>query len=117
MMPTHFPQVSSEGNNTPVGIVDLYEVSQRHLRAFIGIYICKEFRGKGYADEALRLIEEYAQNTLHLHQLGAKIEESHTRAVKRFSELGYKCSGKLHDWLSAPNGQYSNMLIYTKSLG
>ena len=108
--------ITEEGNNTPVGIVDLYEVSQRHLRAFIGIYIGKDFRGKGYAEEALKLIEEYAHNTLHLHQLGAKIEENHTRAVKRFSELGFKCSGKLEDWLSAPNGQYSNMLIYTKAL-
>ncbi|MDE5712043.1 MAG: GNAT family N-acetyltransferase [Muribaculaceae bacterium] len=108
--------ITEEGNNMPVGIVDLYELSQRHLRAFIGIYICKEFRGKGYAEETLRLIEEYAQNTLHLHQLGAKIEENHTQAVSRFENLGYKCSGRLEEWLSAPNGKYSNMLIYTKSL-
>ena len=41
--------ITEEGSNNPVGIVDLYEVSQRHQRAFIGIYICKDYRGKGYA--------------------------------------------------------------------
>lgn len=108
--------ITEEGNNTPVGIVDLYEVSQRHMRAFIGIYICKEFRKRGYAEETISLIEEYAHNTLHLHQLGAKMEESNTRVVKLFSDLDYKCCGKLEDWLSAPNGKFSNMLIYTKPL-
>ncbi len=108
--------ITEEGNNTPVGIVDLYEVSHRHLRAFIGIYICKDYRNKGYAEETIALIEEYAQNTLHLHQLGAKIEEGHEKVIKLFSSLGFKCSGKLEEWLSAPNGEYVDMLIYTKHL-
>ncbi|MDE6095811.1 MAG: GNAT family N-acetyltransferase [Muribaculaceae bacterium] len=108
--------ITEEGNNMPVGIVDLYELSQRHLRAFIGIYICSDFRRKGYAEETLHLIEEYARNTLHLHQLGAKIEENHSTAVRCFENLGYKLSGRLEEWLSAPNGKYSNMLIYTKAL-
>lgn len=107
--------ITEEGNNRPVGIIDLYEVSHRHLRAFIGIYICDKFRFQGYAAEAIKLIEEYSRNTLHLHQLGAKIEYGHSNAIKLFSSLGYKCCGRLEEWLSAPDGCYSDMLIYTKS--
>lgn len=108
--------ITEEGNKNPVGIIDLYEVSQRHQRAFIGIYICKEYRNKGYADETLQLIEEYAHNTLHLHQLGAKVEDSHIKAEKLFMNRGYELQGNLREWLSTPDGQFANLKIYTKKL-
>ncbi|MCH5237747.1 MAG: GNAT family N-acetyltransferase [Muribaculaceae bacterium] len=108
--------ITEKDNHTPVGIVDLYEVSQRHLRAFIGIYICRGFRGKGYAEETIDLIEEYAHNTLHLHQLGAKVEEGHIKAEKLFSDRGYEMRGLLKDWLSTPDGKYVGMKIFTKFL-
>ena len=108
--------ITEEGSNNPVGIVDLYEVSQRHQRAFIGIYICKEYRGKGYADETIQLIEDYAHNTLHLHQLGAKVEANHHKAEKLFLDREYKLQGNLEDWLSTPDGKFVSMKIFTKKL-
>ena len=97
-------------------IVDLYEVSQRHQRAYIGIYICKDYRQKGYAEETLQLIEEYAHNTLHLHQLGAKVEDGHDKAEKLFVNRGYEMMGNLEDWLSTPDGKFVGMKIFTKKL-
>lgn len=108
--------IVEEDSNTPVGVIDLYEVSQRHLRAFIGIYICKGQRGKGYAEEAIRLVAGYAHNTLHLHQLGAKIEEGHPISEKLFTDLGFTCRGRLEEWISTPDGKYSDMLLFTKLL-
>lgn len=108
--------ITEKDNNQPVGIVDLYEVSQRHQRAFIGIYVCKDYRKKGYADETLKLIEDYAHNTLHLHQLGAKVEEGYLQAEKLFQNRGYELKGNLVDWLSTPDGKYVGMKIYTKPL-
>ena len=108
--------ITEEGNSNPVGIVDLYEVSQRHQRAFIGIYICKEYRGKGYADETIQLIEDYAHNNLHLHQLGAKVEDSHAKAENLFLNRNYKLQGVLDDWLSTPDGKFVALKIFTKKL-
>ena len=108
--------ITEQGSHNPVGIVDLYEVSQRHLRAFIGIYICKEYRGKGYADETIQLIEDYAHNNLHLHLLGAKVEDGHSTAEKLFYNRGYQIKGVLDDWLSTPNGKFVGMKIYSKIL-
>ena len=108
--------ITEKENNTPVGIIDLYEVSQRHQRAYIGIYICQDFRGRGYADETLELIEDYAHNTLHLHQLGAKVEDSHTKAEKLFLNRGYELKGNLDEWLSSPDGKFNSMKIFTKKL-
>lgn len=108
--------ITEEGNNRPVGIADLYQVSQRHQRAFVGIYICKNFRGLGYADETLELLEEYALNTLHLHQLGAKVEDNYATSKKIFENRGYELKGQLDEWLSTPDGKFSGMLVYTKKL-
>ena len=108
--------ITQQGNNSPVGIVDLYEVSQRHQRAFIGIYICKDHRGEGYADETIQLIEEYALNTLHLHQLGVKVEEGYETGEKIFTKRGYILQGILNDWLSTPDGKFVGMKIFTKKL-
>lgn len=109
--------ITEEGTSKPIGIIDLYDVSQRHLRAFIGIYICKEYRGKGYAEETINLIEEYAHNNLHLHQLGAKVEDGHKKAENLFLGRGYEIKGNLEDWLSTPDGKYTGMKIFTKRLG
>ncbi|MBD5357984.1 MAG: GNAT family N-acetyltransferase [Bacteroides sp.] len=108
--------ITESETKTPVGIIDLYEVSQRHLRAFVGIYICKEFRGKGYADQALRQIEYYAKTTLHLCNLGSKIEAGHQPAINLFESNGFKECGRLENWLSAPDDKYSDMLLFAKSL-
>ncbi|MCH5222420.1 MAG: GNAT family N-acetyltransferase [Muribaculaceae bacterium] len=108
--------ITEKVNKNPVGIIDLYDVSQRHQRAYIGIYICKDYRGKGYAGETLDLIEDYAHNTLHLHQLGAKVEASHAKAEKLFSGRNYELQGELKDWLSTPDGKFAGMKIFTKKL-
>lgn len=108
--------ITERETNTPVGIVDLYEVSQRHQRAFIGIYICKDFRGRGYADETIELIEDYAHNSLHLHQLGVKVEDGYSVGEKIFQNRGYELKGNLNDWLSTPDGKFVGMKLYTKML-
>ena len=108
--------VTEEGIEKPVGIIDLYQISPRHRRAFIGIYICKEYRGKGYASEAFELIEDYARKTLQLHQLGAKIEDDHNAAKSIVEARGYELKGKLDEWLITPDGNFSPLLVYTKLL-
>lgn len=45
--------ITDRQNGVPVGIADLYDISQRHRRAFAGIYIRPDFRGNGYAEEAV----------------------------------------------------------------
>lgn len=105
-----------KNSGQPAGIIDLYDISQRHKRAFIGIYVCKDFRGKRYGEEALELIEEYAYKVLHLHQLAAKVEEKNLRGERLFLNCGYKIKGVLKDWLSTPDGNFTGIKILTKIL-
>ncbi|NNE55773.1 MAG: GNAT family N-acetyltransferase, partial [Flavobacteriales bacterium] len=58
-----------EHENGPIGFVDLFEYEAVHQRCGLGIVIKQEFRGKGLAFEALKIVEEYATSVLQLKQL------------------------------------------------
>ena len=85
--------------NTTIGTVDLYEIDAHHRRAGIGILIDENHRQKGYAYQALKLMEEYAFSFLYLHQLFAYISTGNRKSVNLFEKAGYKEVGVLQDWI------------------
>ncbi len=102
-----------EKEDSPIGILDLMDISPRHLRAEIGIYLLPEFRGKGFGTEALLAAKDYCRNRLCLHQLGATIAESNTPALRSFQRAGFSISGLRPDWLRTPDGYESIHLLST----
>lgn len=83
-----------------VGIIDLINFEPRHSRAEVGIVIKKEFRGKGYAKEAVQILINYARDILHLHQIYACSDVRNTVCISLFDSLGFIHSAVLRDWLS-----------------
>ncbi|MDE5636809.1 MAG: GNAT family N-acetyltransferase [Alistipes sp.] len=88
-----------------VGAVDLFEFDPLHLRAGVGIAIyAAEDRRKGYASEALVLLESYARDTLRLHQLWCGVGAGNAASLALFRRAGFVESGRRRDWLSTPDG-------------
>ncbi len=96
-----------EIDGIPVGILDLFEISPRHLRADTGIYVFPEFRGKGIATEALKAAKDYASRRLGLHQLTATIADTNRPAIRAYKKAGFQTTGMRPDWLRTPNGYES----------
>jgi diamine N-acetyltransferase len=86
-------------NNTTIGTIDLYDIDAHHRRAGIGILIDEAYRQKGYASQALLLMQEYAFNFLYLHQLYAYISVSNAKSISLFEKANYKEVGVLKDWI------------------
>ncbi len=84
--------------NTTIGCVDLFDYEPRYERAEVAVLIDKDYRQKGYAKEALLLLEHYAFHFLNLHQLYAYIGESNWASLALFSSLEYSKSAFLKDW-------------------
>lgn len=95
----------------PIGIVDLYDMDQRNSRAFVGIYILREWRGKGLALEALRLVADYSYKFLMLQQLAAKVSVDNEAAIKLFEGAGFIKSGILRKWHKAA-GKEHDVIVY-----
>ena len=101
------PQIEIEGISqipTSVGFIDLTNFSPRHQRAEVGICLLPEYQQKRIGTEALRLMEDYAAQMLHIHQLYAYINPTNEISTRLFSSAGYRLVGTLRDWVKTPTG-------------
>lgn len=98
-------------DKSAVGVIDLYDFDIRNSRAGIGVLIDASYRNKGYAAQALTIIEEYAFNFLALHQLYAHILASNEVSLRLFQKAGYKETGVLTNWVQTKKGIFENVHI------
>ncbi|MHC1705530.1 MAG: GNAT family N-acetyltransferase [Tenuifilaceae bacterium] len=96
----------------PVGLVDLFDFDPFHQRAGVGILIAnKEYRQKGYATEALKLLIRYAFETLQIHQLYCNISSENTISLQLFQNSGFEVIGAKKDWIKTINGWQDEVLL------
>lgn len=97
-----------------VGFIDLFDFEPKHRRVGVGIVIISESdKNKGFASEALKLIEAYAFKHLQMHQIYANISEDNTVSIKLFEKLGYRKAGTRVDWI-CKGSDFKNELIYQR---
>lgn len=82
-----------------VGLADLMSFDPKNNRAELGLVVMREHRNKGYARQAVVKMEEYALNTLHLHQIYAVIPVDNESSLQLFRNHGYTITAHLTDWL------------------
>ena len=82
-----------------IGLADLMSFDPKNSRAELGLVVLREFRNKGYAREAVLRLQEYALNTLHLHQIYAVIPVENEASLQIFRKLNYHITAHLSDWL------------------
>ncbi len=96
-----------------VGCVDLSDFDPRAGKAEVSVLIDRSFRGRGFATEALQLMEVYAFNFLFLHQLYACIRTENKASVRLFASLDYERVAALPDWYRTADG-WCDCLLYRK---
>lgn len=97
-----------QDTNELIGNCSLQSISQINQCAEIGIFIGdEENRNRGLGTEALRLILDYAFNTLNLHNIELGVFSFNSRAIRCYEKIGFKkvgvrrecyyLNGKFHD--------------------
>ncbi|MDE5656945.1 MAG: GNAT family N-acetyltransferase [Muribaculaceae bacterium] len=105
--------IITEPDGTAVGVVDLYEYSQRDRRAGVGIFIQKEYRCRGYAFQALAWLGVYCATHLGLHQLWAVVGADNDASRALFHSAGFKTCGRLRSWLRRGR-RFGDAIIYQR---
>lgn len=105
--------IETINNNITIGCIDIYDFDPYNQRAGIGILIDQSVRRKGYAKEAIQLLEKYAFEDLLLNQIFCYIGEFNTGSVNLFEKLGYQRCGHRKEWLKTKNG-FIDQLEYQK---
>ena len=74
--------------NIPIGFIDLFDYTTNS--AGVGVIIAKNYRRRGLAKEALKLLSIYSFETLNLKRLDCNIEKDNLRSIKLFTSCGFK---------------------------
>jgi len=119
--------VDTTGNNkrfiicdkqdTPIGMIGLYNINWIHRSCEIGIYIgCREAKGKGYGKEACQLIEQFAFEYLNIRKIKLSVVSDNDIAIRMWYSLGYK---KVGEYIKERyiKGEYKNLTLMEKFLG
>ena len=100
-----------EHDGQAVGAVDLFEFDPHNRRAGVGIIVDSQHRAQGLGYDALKALEQYAQQTLHLHQLWCSVTVDNEASLKLFRKAGYVECGLRREWILTSDGALDEILM------
>ena len=77
----------------------------------IGYTLDRNFRGNGYATEALSVIIDYLFNTLNKHRITASVDPTNAASIKLVERLGFRKEGHFIEGLFF-QGKWVDNLVY-----
>ena len=87
------------GDKRPIGCIDLFEYSEEHQRAGVGILIYKKGdRRLGHATEALNLLINFSRDHIKMHQLYCHILKDNQSSIGLFKKVGFETIGLKKAW-------------------
>jgi RimJ/RimL family protein N-acetyltransferase len=93
-----------------IGFVDLSHPTP-HGDTFVGIGIGeREYWGKGYGTEAMKLVLRFAFVELGLHRVSLDVFDYNPRGVKSYEKAGFRFEGRVREMLLR-DGQRSDVLF------
>lgn len=84
--------------NTPVGILDYYDISARDSHAWVSCLVLPEYRGLNIGKEMIAAGVGYAVNRLGLTSLAAIVHTDNLPSLRIFEYAGFRRTGFLEKW-------------------
>lgn len=82
------------------GVINLYNFSRQNRRCDIGYMLGRDFWGKGYMQEAMATLIDYAFRVLRLHRIEADIDPRNAASAKLLKSLLFVHEGHLRErWI------------------
>lgn len=100
----------------PIGMIGLYSINWIHRSCEIGLFLGeKSEQGKGYAQEACTLLENFAKNYVNLRKIKLNVVKHNEKASNFWLRLNYKEVGILKEERFI-DGEYRDLIIMEKFL-
>jgi ribosomal-protein-serine acetyltransferase len=98
-----------------VGNISMFDINQTKKSGEIGYWISKEFAGKGYVTEAVKVLEAYFFRTIKLNRIQIKCDEKNTASKRVAEKAGYVFEGKRRqDSYCEYYKDFRNTLVFSK---
>jgi RimJ/RimL family protein N-acetyltransferase len=84
-----------------IGFIGLDGIRWNHGDAYVGIGIGeREFRGKGYGTDTMRVLLNYAFTELNLHRVSLNVFAYNPMAIRSYEKAGFVIEGKQREYLN-----------------
>jgi [ribosomal protein S5]-alanine N-acetyltransferase len=98
-------------NEMLIGTCSLFNIVEQCRRVEVGYGLAREAWGRGFMNEALRALLEYAFTTLDVNRIEADIDPRNAASAKTLERLGFRREGYLRErWIV--NGEISDSALY-----
>jgi diamine N-acetyltransferase len=106
-----FRFVICNNENTQIGMIDLFEFDPKNKRIGVGLLILNKFQNQGLGSEALKLIINYAFESLNVHQIFANISSNNKNSISLFKKFNFAEVGVKKDW-NFNNNKYQDEILF-----
>ena len=105
--------IIEQASDLLIGDVGIHflDTDSENRQVEIGYTLDKDFRGKGYATEALKTIIDYLINSLNKHRIVASIDPVNTTSIKLIERLGFRKEGHFIESILF-HGKWVDDLVY-----
>ena len=108
--------IASRLDGKAAGFVELRDIHATHGWGHLGICLDRAARGRGFAIEALELLESYARRVLMLRKIVLCVAANNTAARQLYDSTGYSTVG-IHQEHFHVGGEWLDAVVMEKSLG
>lgn len=95
-----------------IGLIGLDGIQWVHGDAWVGIGLGeREYWGKGYGTDAMRILLRYAFEELNLHRLSLSVFEYNSRAIRSYEKAGFVIEGRARQFLNRDGRRYDMIFM------
>ena len=89
--------ISDVETNEVVGYLQLLNIDLINRRGELGICMATEYSGKGYATQALKLLELYIKKAFNIQKITLQVLSENLRAINFYKKTGFRQIGIYED--------------------
>lgn len=99
-------------DHTTIGVLSLDGIRWVHGDAWVSIGLGeKDYWGKGYGTDAIRVLQRYAFEELNLHRLSLTVFDYNQRALRSYEKAGFVLEGRAREFLNREGQRYDMIFM------
>lgn len=104
--------IRTRADDRLIGFVGIFAIRWTHGDGTIGIGLGeREYWGRGYGTEAMRLVVRFAFQELNLHRVSLSVFEYNTRARRSYEKVGFRFEGQERQVLLRDGRRYDEIYM------